>query len=251
VDALRSLEVAVVVEFAFGDFRLMPRSRMLLREGRPVCLGSRAFDLLHALLRSAGTLIPKEALVSEVWPSTFVDESNLRFQMACLRKALGSERHVLKTIPGRGYVFTGECQRVERRTGQPRVPEAALKHQVPEAGCPAQILHLPIRSSDAAAEAESRADPHGAINPAALTGTLFPNSDQTGLHVGTVDLQREHQDIATILGSTLLLPVLVLNGGVGAGPMRESDQGPAVAITLDHLLRLLRPSLCREGANSE
>jgi DNA-binding winged helix-turn-helix (wHTH) protein len=74
-----------------------------------VPLGSRAFDLLHSLIRSAGSVISKEELVREVWPTTTVEESNLRFQMASLRKALGVHRDLIKTIPGRGYLFTGEC----------------------------------------------------------------------------------------------------------------------------------------------
>ena len=43
-----------------------------------------------------------------VWPSTLVEESNLRFQMMSLRKALGKDRDIIKTIPGRGYLFAGE-----------------------------------------------------------------------------------------------------------------------------------------------
>ncbi len=46
--------------------------------------------------------------MSYVWPSTVVDESNLRFQMASLRKILGEDRDVIKTIPRRGYLFTLE-----------------------------------------------------------------------------------------------------------------------------------------------
>ncbi|QYE33567.1 winged helix-turn-helix domain-containing protein (plasmid) [Polymorphobacter sp. PAMC 29334] len=91
----------------FGDFRVLANSRTLMRRDFVVPLGSRAFDLLVVLLRSRGQLVAKEDIVREVWPSTFVDESNLRFQMGVLRKALGSERERIKTIPGRGYLFVG------------------------------------------------------------------------------------------------------------------------------------------------
>jgi DNA-binding winged helix-turn-helix (wHTH) protein len=74
----------------FGKFSVCPGARVLRLGTVPVPLGSRAFDLL---------------IVREVWPSTFVDESNLRFQMGVLRKALGTERDRIKTIPGRGYIF--------------------------------------------------------------------------------------------------------------------------------------------------
>lgn len=89
----------------FGEFRVLCGSRTLLQQNTVVPLGGRAFDLLVVLLRSRGRLVAKDEILREVWPSIFVDETNLRFQMGCLRKALGSERHRIKTIPGRGYMF--------------------------------------------------------------------------------------------------------------------------------------------------
>jgi DNA-binding winged helix-turn-helix (wHTH) protein len=96
------------IEFRFGRWCLVPRARLLLRDGEPVELGSRAFDLLHLLLCQRGFIVEKSAIVSFVWPNTIVEESNLRFQMATLRKALGEDRSLIKTIPGRGYIFAAE-----------------------------------------------------------------------------------------------------------------------------------------------
>jgi DNA-binding response OmpR family regulator len=96
--------------YRFGRFHLLPRSRTLLRDGRPVECGSRAFDLLHVLLMARGELVAKEAIVSHVWPTTLVEESNLRFQMASLRKILGPHRDLIKTIPGRGYLLAAEAE---------------------------------------------------------------------------------------------------------------------------------------------
>lgn len=93
---------------AFGRYVAFPAARTLLCGGIPVCLGGRAFDLLVLLLASRGTLVSKQAIMRHVWPSTIVDESNLRFQMAALRKALGSDRDLIKTIPGRGYLLATE-----------------------------------------------------------------------------------------------------------------------------------------------
>jgi|JI8StandDraft_2_1071088.scaffolds.fasta_scaffold21998_2 DNA-binding winged helix-turn-helix (wHTH) protein len=89
----------------FGDYVVCPGARTLRQGSSEVPLGSRAFDLLVVLLRSRGRLVTKDEIVREVWPSTFVDESNLRFQMGVLRKALRAERNRIKTIPGRGYIF--------------------------------------------------------------------------------------------------------------------------------------------------
>jgi DNA-binding winged helix-turn-helix (wHTH) protein len=95
-------------EFRFGHWCLVPAARLLLHKGRPVELGSRAFDLLHLLSSHRGSVIDKRAIVSFVWPNTIVEESNLRFQMAALRKALGADGTLIKTIPGRGYILVEE-----------------------------------------------------------------------------------------------------------------------------------------------
>lgn len=92
----------------FRNFRLVPASRSLTMDERKVEIGSRAFDLLLALVRAQGHLVAKGDLVSCVWPSTFVEDSNLRVQMAALRKALGRDKDAIKTIPGRGYMLTVE-----------------------------------------------------------------------------------------------------------------------------------------------
>lgn len=92
----------------FGPYRVLPESRQLLRDDQPVELGGRAFDLLMVLLEARGQVVAKADIFRKVWPSTTVDESNLRFQMATLRRALGCDRDVIKTVVGRGYLFAAE-----------------------------------------------------------------------------------------------------------------------------------------------
>ena len=92
----------------FGPFRLFPTRRLLLEGEKPVRLGSRAFDILVALVERAGELVSKDELMARVWPNTFVEESNLKVQVAGLRRVLGDRRgsnQYLATISGRGYRF--------------------------------------------------------------------------------------------------------------------------------------------------
>ena len=91
----------------FGRFRVLLRQRQLLADGVPIELGTRAFDLLMALLKADGLLISKEELLSRVWPGIVVSEENLKVQVSALRKALGADRDVIRTEFGRGYRFTG------------------------------------------------------------------------------------------------------------------------------------------------
>jgi DNA-binding winged helix-turn-helix (wHTH) protein len=93
---------------AFGAFELYPQLRRLLRDGQPVQLGSRAFEILTVLVENAGTLVSKEDLIARVWPDTSVEEVALRVHLSALRKVLGDgrpEARDLVNIPGRGYRF--------------------------------------------------------------------------------------------------------------------------------------------------
>jgi DNA-binding response OmpR family regulator len=73
----------------FGPFRLFPRRGLLLEDDKECRLGSRAMDLLLALLERAGETVTKQELLDRVWPGIVVDDANLRVHVAALRKALG------------------------------------------------------------------------------------------------------------------------------------------------------------------
>jgi len=115
--------------FVFGVFRLLPAQRILLEDGKPLHLGSRALDVLVALVESAGDTIHKNKLIALVWPDTFVDEGNLRFQVATLRKALRDGRggnRFIANIPGRGYAFVAPVTREHAHADNALADGAAL-----------------------------------------------------------------------------------------------------------------------------
>jgi DNA-binding winged helix-turn-helix (wHTH) protein len=88
-------------DIEFGPFRLDRRSRGLTRDGVPVSVGGRAFDILVALAAAAGETVGKAALLDQVWSGQSVEENNLQVHISALRKALG-EGWII-TVPGRGY----------------------------------------------------------------------------------------------------------------------------------------------------
>lgn len=103
-------------KFRFGNFELDTASRMLTRDGTPVDLNTRAFDLLCALVSNAGNLVTKAELLDLVWPDQFVEENNISVQISSLRKALNDDRKgssFISTIAGRGYIFVADVSRVE------------------------------------------------------------------------------------------------------------------------------------------
>jgi len=94
-----------LVALTFCEFTVQPNTRTLYKAGRSVDIGSRAFDLLYVLLRSRGRVVTKSEIYKYVWPSSIVEESNLRFQIAGLRDILGERGCLLKTVRGRGYLL--------------------------------------------------------------------------------------------------------------------------------------------------
>ncbi len=120
---------------SFGPFRLFAEQRLLLEGDRPVRLGSRAFDILAALVERPGEVVGKEQLIARAWPQTIVEESNLKIQVSALRRALGDgqggNRYVI-TVPGRGYNFVAPMRREEtlRAASAPPAPSTP-PHNLP------------------------------------------------------------------------------------------------------------------------
>jgi DNA-binding winged helix-turn-helix (wHTH) protein len=99
---------------SFGPFHLRPHQRLLLAADQPLRLGSRAFDILVALVEQPGKVVSTGELMARVWPDTFVEEGNLRVQVAALRRTLrdGEEgNRYIATVAGRGYCFVAPLMR--------------------------------------------------------------------------------------------------------------------------------------------
>jgi len=99
---------------AIGRFLLLPHRRELVADGRPVKLGGRAFDVLMALIEAHGAVVSKSALMARVWPDQIVEENNLQWQISALRAAFGADRHLIRTVSGRGYQFAGRISLLPR-----------------------------------------------------------------------------------------------------------------------------------------
>jgi DNA-binding winged helix-turn-helix (wHTH) protein len=94
--------------YCFGACRFIPARQLLLHRDTPIRVGSRAIDLLHALVRRPGAVVTKDQLIRAAWPNTSVDDSNLKVNIAALRRALAQDQSgfaYIATVPGRGYRF--------------------------------------------------------------------------------------------------------------------------------------------------
>lgn len=104
--------------YRFNRVEVRPAERALLIDGVRAELGSRAFDVLQALIKHRDRIVTKDELLTMVWPGLVVEENNLQAQVSTLRKLLGPK--AIATIPGRGYQFS------LAETAAPETPAAAM-----------------------------------------------------------------------------------------------------------------------------
>jgi predicted ATPase/DNA-binding winged helix-turn-helix (wHTH) protein len=92
------------LEYGIGRFRLQP-GRWLLDNGAPIEIGSKALEILSALVEAHGDLVTKEQLMARAWPDVVVEENAIHVHVSALRRALGAEGHRIRSVRGRGYRF--------------------------------------------------------------------------------------------------------------------------------------------------
>lgn len=82
--------------------------KVLLSNGNPLPLAPKVFDTLLILVDNSGRIVEKHELMSRLWPDTFVEDSNLTFNIKQLRKVIGDDARqprFIETVPRRGYRF--------------------------------------------------------------------------------------------------------------------------------------------------
>lgn len=121
--------------YDFKNFRLDLEERMLLHDNKPIPLTPKMFHLLKVLIDNRGRVVEKDALMQEVWQGSFVEESNLAFNIGQIRKVLGDNARqptFIETVPKRGYRFIAE---VKETTG-----ETESVNDLPAISQPAETL---------------------------------------------------------------------------------------------------------------
>lgn len=102
-------------KYRFDDFLLDVANRQLWRGDERLNLNARYFDALVLLVREHGQLVEKDRFFEEVWGDVVVSDSALTQCVKDIRKALGdsaSNPNFIQTVPGYGYRFIGEVERV-------------------------------------------------------------------------------------------------------------------------------------------
>lgn len=98
--------------------------------GQPLDLTARAFDLLALLASQPGQVFSAQELTRTLWPQQRVNDSNLRLQVAALRRHLGND--AVQNLPGRGYRLALPARQASQQLRRlpPAAPEPLLgRHQ--------------------------------------------------------------------------------------------------------------------------
>jgi DNA-binding winged helix-turn-helix (wHTH) protein len=117
--------------YRFDGFHLDARNRQLWREGKPVALNSKYFDVLLMLVSRRGELVEKQSIFDEIWDGVFVTDAALTQCIKDIRRQLGddaSSPRYIKTVPKHGYVFIGNAAEAVAEgawTASAQVPIAA------------------------------------------------------------------------------------------------------------------------------
>jgi TolB-like protein len=102
--------------YEFGQFRIDPVERTLVREGEPIQLVPKSFDVLAVLVENSGRLLDKNFLLSAVWSDAAVEENSLARAIADIRRVLGEgpkDNRFITTVARRGYRFLPKVTRSE------------------------------------------------------------------------------------------------------------------------------------------
>jgi len=116
------------VTYQFGPFSLDTRTRQLLRDGREVTLSPKAFQLLLLLVQNRSRAMSREELHQQLWPSTFVLETNLAGLVAEVRRALddtADKPQFVRTRHRFGYWFVADVSEVRLKADTTNEDEAS------------------------------------------------------------------------------------------------------------------------------
>ena len=147
--------------YEFGPFRLDTVRSLLLRNGEQVSLSPKAFETLSVLVRNRGRVVRKEELIKQIWPDSYVEESNLTQNIFVLRKALGegpNDHRYIVTIPGQGYRFVAPVREAAEAAAEVSAPRRDFERgdaAEPAARVPS-VAVLPFRTLSGESEGDNR-----------------------------------------------------------------------------------------------
>ena len=120
------MDVAALPRLQFQGFTL-DRMRCCLSAGeREIGLRPKSFGLLCLLVERHGRLVAKDEIFQAVWPNVTVTDDSLFQCVRDIRQALNDgDQRLVKTVPGRGYIFTAPVVKIQGTAAEAPPAKAA------------------------------------------------------------------------------------------------------------------------------
>ncbi|WP_407187048.1 ATP-binding protein [Bradyrhizobium centrosematis] len=228
---------------SFGPFSVRPHERLVMRDGVALPLGAKAFDTLMALMSRPNEVVSKWDLMALVWPGITVEETNLRFHVAALRKALGDGKdgaRYITTLSGRGYCFVAPISQIAAPTSQADL--AAAQRPAPRPELP------PVKLPNRLQRMVGRADAMAAVSDRLIASRFVTIAGPGGVGKTAVAVAIAHDlletfsdaahfvDLAALSDPDLVITSILLMLGL---PAQADDPLPALLAHLQDKRMLL------------
>ncbi|PST22457.1 hypothetical protein C7U60_14725 [Mesorhizobium plurifarium] len=202
-----------------GRCKLLLQDRVLLADGKPAKIGSRALDILLCLARKRGQTVSARELMKSVWPDSIVEENTLRVQIRNLRRTLSSYGGGVCIVnrSGRGYALVVPDDNRGGRTGNPIVERRRM----------AATLTGLIGRDDALRDITERLLDHRLVT---LTGAGGIGKTAVALEIGKRWQHADREDVYHIDFAGLRDERLVASTAARALGLSVSDRSPTEAI---------------------
>lgn len=226
---------------SFGPFIVTPHERLVMRDGVALPMGAKSFDTLIALMSRPNQVISKWDLMGLVWPGMRVEETNLRFHIAALRKALGDGKdgaRYITTLSGRGYCFVAPITQVLPQTG----PRLAPQPELPPVKLPNRLQRMVGRADAIAAVSDKLIASRFVtiVGPGGVGKTAVAVAIAHDL-LGTFAEAAHFVDLAALSDPDLVITSLLLMLGL---PAQTDDPMPALLAHLHDKRMLLTLDNC-------
>jgi DNA-binding winged helix-turn-helix (wHTH) protein len=230
--------LTVPTRYRFAEFLLSPRQRVLWRNGAPVALIPKYFDLLHLLIRRRHEAVSKQAIFTEVWSDVVVSDGALSQAIRILRRTLDDdarEPRFIRTVPRHGYQFVWGALEEHADDGPPVGVPADASRQTPDADVLTrepnaqtlvdELLRLAAAGPAAREDARDVAERLHALGTAGTLDTLTAHPH----HARALALMRDSRWQVPGSGAVPLSGTQGLAAAVELIKLRLSDMGRTVA----------------------
>lgn len=116
--------------YRFAEYELDGLALTLRKQGAPVAIEPKVFELLERLIRHRRFVVRREVLLREIWAGVAVSEASLCRLVKEARRLIGdsgSEQRLIRTVRGSGYQFVGEIEVLGSPSDPAEVEEASRR----------------------------------------------------------------------------------------------------------------------------